>query len=539
MRPEISKTNRGQPMAAAAILMLAARVGAAETNSVPAQAEGIDFHRDIRPILENHCLRCHGPERPKSHFRLDNRADALRGGSENGDDLVPGHSDRSKLIEYVAGLDKDMQMPPPGRGEPLTPEQVARLAKWIDDGASWGTNSSSTLALSISPELRWTGVDGDGHKFRELEGIPGGAGGGLENFSVSQQINPDEKMSVEGHVLLPENDFKVAFALDRNDVGFVHGGFEEWRKYFDDTGGYYPGFSPGTFSLGRDLHEDIGRAWIDFGLALPDRPLLVVGYEYQFKQGAESTLAWGTVNQGGASRNIFPDEQDVNEHTHIFKASLVEEWNGWEIEDRARVEVYHLGESRNDVSGYSGGPAPDAIQRVNQSVHYTLGANTFRVEKQVADWWLASFGSLFSRYDGTSALNENAVTGAGAPTFGNYWNASGITLRRDSKVVSVASLFLPVSGLSISTAAQGEWTEESGFGNVNLDFGDPAIPGLFFPVPGTVNANQDRSEYNESLSLRFTRVPRTILFAEARAQEEDVGQFDAVDNAEEPFQQRT
>src|SRR5947208_3182209 len=80
--------------------------------------------RDVRPIFEKSCFRCHGPERPKSHFRLDNRESALKGGENNKDDIVPGDSAKSKLIHYVARLVEDFEMPPAGKGEPLTPDQV-------------------------------------------------------------------------------------------------------------------------------------------------------------------------------------------------------------------------------------------------------------------------------------------------------------------------------------------------------------------------------------------------------------------------------
>ena len=115
-------------------------LSAAETNSLPAGQ--ILFDRDVRPIFDQSCFRCHGPEKPKSDFRLDNRADALIGGNDNTNDVVSGHAGQSKLISYVAGLDTDIQMPPPDRGQPLTPTQVAVLRAWIDQGADWGTNSA-------------------------------------------------------------------------------------------------------------------------------------------------------------------------------------------------------------------------------------------------------------------------------------------------------------------------------------------------------------------------------------------------------------
>src|ERR1700720_2787119 len=83
-----------------------------DESKLPPPATGkIDFTRDIRPILDNSCLRCHGPERPKSRFRLHNRESALKGGAK-GVDILPGNSVKSPLIHYVSRLVEDMEMPP-------------------------------------------------------------------------------------------------------------------------------------------------------------------------------------------------------------------------------------------------------------------------------------------------------------------------------------------------------------------------------------------------------------------------------------------
>jgi hypothetical protein len=492
-------------------------ISVAQTNSFSPPGL-ISFDRDVRPILESSCFRCHGPLKPHSDFSLESRAAALEGGDDNTNDIAPGHSDRSMLIRYVAGLDKDIQMPPRDSGlPPLTPAQVAVLRAWIDEGVPWSTNAGPpALAFALTPELRWIGVRGDVQKFRELEGSREGFGGGAEHFSLKAQIAPDETFSAEGHALAPENDYKLSLNLDKNNVGFIHGGFEEWRKYYDDTGGYYPGFSPPSFALNRDLYLDNGRAWVDFGLTPRRGPKVVLGYEYQFRQGSEASLAWGAVVQNGNVKNIYPNAQDVNEHTHVLKLDITGVWRGWEIEDRARGEFYRLTEARNDLPAF---PILGSTQQMSQKVTYTLGANTFRVARQLTHWWRVSAGSLYSRYDGASSFNLIAPDSAGS-----YWRAEGVTLERDSRVASLASLWLPVKGLSVSAAGQAEWTRERGFGNVALDFGDPSPA-----IPGTVSANQDQTEFLESLDAQFNRLPRTVLFAEARLQQESVGQNDAAD----------
>ncbi len=85
--------------------------------------------------------------------------------------LFAGDSANSLLIHYVARQVKDMEMPPVGKGNPLTPEQISLLRAWIDQGANWSTtNQTAHLAFTFAPTLRWIGVQGDKAKFRELSG---------------------------------------------------------------------------------------------------------------------------------------------------------------------------------------------------------------------------------------------------------------------------------------------------------------------------------------------------------------------------------
>src|SRR6266446_6322381 len=197
-----------------------------ESKLPPAANTKIEFDQDIKPILENTCWRCHGPEKPRSHFRLDNRESALKGG-DNGTDIIAGDSAKSPLVHYVARLVADMEMPPPGKGEPLTVQQIGLLRAWIDQGAPWGgTNQSPELVVSASPSLRWLGVQGDKAKFRQIEGMKEGWASGIEHFSLKQQVGPDETVSTEGRVLFQDKDYRLSMALTKADVGFIRAGTE-------------------------------------------------------------------------------------------------------------------------------------------------------------------------------------------------------------------------------------------------------------------------------------------------------------------------
>jgi mono/diheme cytochrome c family protein len=99
----------------------------------------IDFAKEIKPILEASCIKCHGRGRTKGDFSIESRDTLLKGG-ESGPAIVPGKSDESRVIELVAGLDPDSVMPQ--KGKRLTPEQIGLLRAWIDQGAPWDASIS-------------------------------------------------------------------------------------------------------------------------------------------------------------------------------------------------------------------------------------------------------------------------------------------------------------------------------------------------------------------------------------------------------------
>src|SRR6266700_7070478 len=124
----------------AAAALLACFIGAAKKAEVdlskipPAAERKVDFATDVRPIFAGRCYNCHGPEKQKSDYRLDERERALRGGSI-GAAIVAGDGVHSAMIQYVSGAHEEIRMPP--KGEALTVEQVRVLRAWIDQGAVW------------------------------------------------------------------------------------------------------------------------------------------------------------------------------------------------------------------------------------------------------------------------------------------------------------------------------------------------------------------------------------------------------------------
>ncbi|MBI1335168.1 MAG: DUF1553 domain-containing protein [Armatimonadetes bacterium] len=99
-----------------------------------AKVEPVNFDKDVRPILSEHCFRCHGPDVEAAASGL--RLDSFEGATKKA--VVPGQPDHSLLIERVSAKDPDDRMPPSDSGvKPLTPAQIETLKTWISQGAKY------------------------------------------------------------------------------------------------------------------------------------------------------------------------------------------------------------------------------------------------------------------------------------------------------------------------------------------------------------------------------------------------------------------
>lgn len=96
----------------------------------------VDFEVDVLPILETKCHDCHGDFAQEGNLRLDRKTLMLRGGDSGEPGAILGNSGKSHLIQLVAGLEKDLRMPP-DEEDALTKGQIGVLRAWIDQGMKW------------------------------------------------------------------------------------------------------------------------------------------------------------------------------------------------------------------------------------------------------------------------------------------------------------------------------------------------------------------------------------------------------------------
>ena len=97
-----------------------------------ANAEEIDFAREIRPVLSDACYNCHGPDAKarEGDLRLDDRAAVLKA-----EVLASG-----EMLQRLVSDDPDVRMPPPDSTRELNPANRAKLIKWLKTGSPWPEN---------------------------------------------------------------------------------------------------------------------------------------------------------------------------------------------------------------------------------------------------------------------------------------------------------------------------------------------------------------------------------------------------------------
>ncbi|MEX2671393.1 MAG: c-type cytochrome domain-containing protein [Phycisphaeraceae bacterium] len=101
----------------------------------------VDFTEHVWPILQAKCIECHGPENSEGRLRLDSEAHALKGG-RGGPAYEPGNPPFSLMIELIDSPFENDRMPPLDEENPVTPDELRILERWIEQGAEWNLPTS-------------------------------------------------------------------------------------------------------------------------------------------------------------------------------------------------------------------------------------------------------------------------------------------------------------------------------------------------------------------------------------------------------------
>ncbi len=140
----------------------------AETNKVhPIAIQAIDvttaakvsYFRDIKPLLADYCVECHGTTEPEGEYQVGSVAELLKPGKKNGPGVIPGKPDESPVVRYIRG---ELKPQMPKGSPPVSAEGLHLLRQWIAAGAK---DDSADAQLTASAErAAWEKFDPRKHE---------------------------------------------------------------------------------------------------------------------------------------------------------------------------------------------------------------------------------------------------------------------------------------------------------------------------------------------------------------------------------------
>jgi hypothetical protein len=376
------------------------------------------------------------------------------------------------------------------------------------------------LSGAVTPVFSYVTIDKDEKKFREDWWLDDQWSGGVDEF-VLKHSQRDLSIFVEGSAIFSNKDYDLFMRINKAGLGYIHGGYTQYRKYFDDTGGFFSPFAITHFDLDKDLYLNIGNFFIDAGLNAPGLPEIAVGYEHRFKDGDKTLTSWGSVTEGDISRKIFPTFKDIDEKWDILKVQINHDIGWVHLGNDFRYEhletdTIRLEQDRN--------PDENTSKTVTVFEEYSHNAfyNTFRADSHVTDKCYLALGYLFNSVDGTSDFRIN--TAPFDSNFDRNWFTRAVDVEQKSHVVNTNLLFGPWKDFVFYGGLQIETTEKDGDTDAVLNEIRPGAD-VISPEAGIVSRT-DKTGFQETAGTRYKGIPYTTIYAEGKWTQQDIDLFE-------------
>ena len=188
----------------------------------PAQerVDKVHFNRDIRPLISDNCLKCHGPDAKNntSDVRLDTSELAFREFEKGRFAIVPGKPEKSELYLRISTSDKSDKMPPAKSNKSLTAAQVELIRRWIAEGAEWQGHWAFVPPKKLAPpavkNAGWVRTPVDAFLLARMEKE------GLKPSPEADRITLLRRLSFDLTGLPPTPEDADAFAADKDPAAF-------------------------------------------------------------------------------------------------------------------------------------------------------------------------------------------------------------------------------------------------------------------------------------------------------------------------------
>lgn len=375
-------------------------------------------------------------------------------------------------------------------------------------------------------------VSGKESTFQERHGTPANQTfGGVSDFHYEQDVGKKGLFEVDGRGIFDNHDYSLRLNIQNPDIGYLRGGYQEFRTYYDGSAGYLPLIDRQFTLYNEDFFVDRGEFWLEGGLTLPNRPEFTFRYSHQFREGQKDSTSWGDTSLGlpaGQSRNIVPSFLDIDEERDIFQLDASHTLANTHFGAGLRYEIDQEENSRN-IRRSPLQPADRYLTQREDVDTDLFNVHAFQ-ETRFSDEILFTTGYSFTTLD--TDIGGSRIYGADYdsiydPLFARrqqrdegFFDLAGGS-RVDQHVMNLNFMLTPWENFTIVPSLRAELQEQEGLATVQeTNVGAP--PALASVIESIENTRtRDFVDVSEGLEVRYTGITNWVLYARAELLEGD------------------
>jgi len=361
-------------------------------------------------------------------------------------------------------------------------------------------SAAEPAIITVKPALQTAIVTGDKEKFEEDNWTARNTTGGIDSLTVSKQLNKQDSLEFEGRAIPGNNDYDTGLTLSREGVGSLIVAFKEFRKYYDGTGGFYPGFPSSMYNpveLNHGLHMDIGNFKIAAILAKENAPEYSLSYERDFRNGTKSLLDWGSVTNGVTTRKIYPSFLERKETVDRFKAGVKYEKSDLLLAGDQMVEMTKAqkqntySQTYNLITNTFTGTTRTQFQNMDSN----LASTKLRFTKDFNDKFSFNCGVLYNHFKGGTMETLIGSTNREDPA----------SIDQNSVTLLPNIYFIPFNNTTVSFGSRAEFIKKNGIADANTSA----------PETIMVETHSYQKIFTQDLGLKYNGIKNAVLYTDA------------------------
>lgn len=338
-------------------------------------------------------------------------------------------------------------------------------------------------------------VSGNDAAFQRRYGNNGDFYGGIESFHM-EQAGDDGTFTVDGHALFGLEDYEVTLGYTKDDLGFIRGGYREFRTWYDGSGGYLPGaatppgwIDPITFS-DDELELDRGKVWLEAGLRMENIPSITFGYEHRWRDGQKDSTIWGREI---GPKGVEPAFYEIDETSDIFRLDAEHAIQTTDLALSLRYRMDKNDDARKTVT--------EADPSARDIWETDLFSSSLSSQTRLNERMMLSFGYLFTTLDTDidGSIHDTVTSLQGGSQFSQH-------------VGNASFWWNPIDDLVVVPSIRTEWQ------NINAM---TTGPGLANSTSGVQDSGIDDFQATEEIEVRYSGLSNVLLYAKATAVQSD------------------